>query len=230
MERDPELEHDDGQHLMEFAGRACYQSFGKTNPKTATNEGYLRNILVQKHESVLEHMSVSFYIEGVSRSLTHELVRHRHFSYSQLSQRYVDSADVAFVIPPAYEGDQEAIIDLGLLAGTAIGAYNRRVQRGMAQGKTRKQAREAARAVLPNETETKLVVTGNLRAWKEFLVKRDNPAADREIQRLAREIRDQLELAACNVFSEPAREAWDDSAKQEAPQPQKMSNGEVLAG
>src|SRR5262249_12043524 len=80
---------DGGQALAEFAGRACYQSWRKPNPSTATNAGYLRHILEVGHMSVLEHGSVSFYITGISRSLTHELIRHRHFSYSQLSQRSV---------------------------------------------------------------------------------------------------------------------------------------------
>lgn len=75
--------------LVEFAGRACYQSWSKPNPKTATNAGYIKHIIDVGHFSVLEHASVSFYITGLSRSCTHELIRHRHFSYSQLSQRYV---------------------------------------------------------------------------------------------------------------------------------------------
>ena len=75
---------DGGQALAEFAGRACYQSWSKPNPVTATNAGYLRHILEVGHLSVLEHGTVSFYLTGVSRSLTHELIRHRHFSYSQL--------------------------------------------------------------------------------------------------------------------------------------------------
>jgi len=75
----------DGEALVEFAGRACYQSFHKPNPKTASNEGYLAHILETGHGSVLEHASVSIYITGVSRSFTHELIRHRHFSFSELS-------------------------------------------------------------------------------------------------------------------------------------------------
>ena len=77
-----------GQALAEFAGRACYESWSKPNPATATNAGYLRHILEVGHLSVLEHGTVTMYLRGVSRSLTHELIRHRHFSYSQLSQRY----------------------------------------------------------------------------------------------------------------------------------------------
>src|SRR5690554_5126308 len=81
---------DGAEALSEFAGRACYQAWERPNPKTAHNVDYLANILKQGHESVLEHGSVSFYIEGVSRSLTHELIRHRHLSFSELSQRYVN--------------------------------------------------------------------------------------------------------------------------------------------
>src|SRR3954454_13546884 len=70
-----------GEALAEFAGRACYQSWSKPNPSTSTNAGYLRHILEVGHLSVLEHGSVTFYLTGISRSLTHELIRHRHFSY-----------------------------------------------------------------------------------------------------------------------------------------------------
>ena len=100
-------ETDGGQALVEFAGRACYQSWSKPNPKTATNAGYLQHIIDVGHFSVLEHASVSFYITGISRSCTHELIRHRHFSYSQLSQRYVPENESQIVVPPGMEGDDE---------------------------------------------------------------------------------------------------------------------------
>ena len=96
-----------GPALVEFAGRACYQSWSKPNPRTATNAGYLRHIIDVGHFSVLEHASVSFYITGISRSCTHELIRHRHFSYSQLSQRYVPEHDSQVVVPPGMEDDPE---------------------------------------------------------------------------------------------------------------------------
>src|SRR3954465_13830213 len=96
-----------GQALAECAGRACYQSWGKPNPATATNAGYLRHILEVGHLSVLEHGSVSFYLSGVSRSLTPERVRPRHFSYSQLSQRYVPERDAAMVEPAVIAEDPE---------------------------------------------------------------------------------------------------------------------------
>src|SRR5262245_62265627 len=94
-----------GEALAEFAGRACYQSWHKPNPSTATNAGYLRHILEVGHLSVLEHGSVTFYISGISRSLTHELIRHRHFSYSQLSHRYVQVSDAGMVDPDVEAGE-----------------------------------------------------------------------------------------------------------------------------
>src|SRR5215813_5137044 len=96
-----------GQALAEFAGRACYQSWSKPNPATASNAGYLAHILEVGHLSVLEHGTVTFYLSGVSRSFTHELIRHRHFSYSQLSQRYVPERNAALVEPAAIAADPE---------------------------------------------------------------------------------------------------------------------------
>src|SRR5256885_1822934 len=94
----------DGERLAEFAGRLCYMS--QHNPAGRSTRDYLENIKKQGHGSVLEHANYSLLLEGVSRSLTHELVRHRAgFAYSQLSQRYVDESDANFVVPPAIVGD-----------------------------------------------------------------------------------------------------------------------------
>src|SRR4029453_3534189 len=114
---------DGGQALAEFAGRACYQSWRKPNPATATNAGYLRHILDVGHLSVLEHGSVTFYLTGVSRSLTHELIRHRHFSYSQLSQRYVPERDAAMVEPDIIAADPELHERFLAATDAALGAY-----------------------------------------------------------------------------------------------------------
>src|SRR5512138_3142178 len=95
----------DGERLAEFAGRLCYMS--QHNPAKRTTADYLENIKKQAHGSVLEHANYSLLLEGVSRSLTHELVRHRAgFAYSQLSQRYVDESVADFVVPPAVIGDE----------------------------------------------------------------------------------------------------------------------------
>src|SRR5919109_3482638 len=98
-------ESTDGEKLAEFAGRLCYMS--QKNPANRATREYLENIKKQGHGSVLEHANYSLLLEGVSRSLTHELVRHRAgFAYSQLSQRYVDESDASFVVPPAIIGDE----------------------------------------------------------------------------------------------------------------------------
>lgn len=195
-----------GQDLAEFAGRACYQSWDRPNPATATNVDYLAHILDVGHESVLEHGSVSVYIEGVSRSLTHELVRHRHFSYSQLSQRYVDETnrDELPVIPPIFCDDRYAEDIIHQTWGTTLAAYDDLVARAVYKGANRKQAREAARSVLMNATETKIVVTGNYRAWRHFFIMRGSEFADAEIRQLALALFAELsESEECgNVFQD----------------------------
>lgn len=189
--------------LAEFAGRACYQSWDRPNPKTARNDLYLENILLQQHFSVLEHATATFYIEGISRSLTHELVRHRHFSYSQLSQRFVDESNVEFVMPPAIRNAEDVNLNgFDEFRDMVLEAYTDLVEQLQKKGLPRKQAREAARAVLPNMTETKIVVTGNHRAWREFLSKRLSPGADAEIQILAIEILRQLKELAPSTYQD----------------------------
>ncbi|WP_322860045.1 FAD-dependent thymidylate synthase [Mycobacterium europaeum] len=201
---------DGGPALVEFAGRACYQSWSKPNPKTATNAGYIKHIIDVGHFSVLEHASVSFYITGISRSLTHELIRHRHFSYSQLSQRYVPEGDSRVVVPPGMEDDPELRQILTEAADAGRAAYTEllgKLEAKLAAGQPnavlrRKQARQAARAVLPNATETRVVVTGNYRAWRHFIAMRASEHADVEIRRLAIECLRQLAGAAPAVFAD----------------------------
>jgi thymidylate synthase (FAD) len=192
----------DGALLVEFAGRGCYDSFEKPNPKTRSNVDYLGHIEEVGHWSVMEHATVTFYIKGVSRSLTHELVRHRHQSPSQLSQRFVVlKPDVMvrsiedFVVPPLYEHptDTDAAMILMDLWEAAIEAYEKLLPIGERRAKelgltgtlAKKRAREAARAVLPNMTPTAITLTGNHRAWRDMLLKRLQPEADLEISRLA---------------------------------------------
>jgi thymidylate synthase (FAD) len=198
-----------GEALAEFAGRACYQSWKKPNPATATNAGYLRHILEVGHLSVLEHGSVTFYITGISRSLTHELIRHRHFSYSQLSQRYVPERDAAMVEPDVIAADPELHKKFVAATEASVQAYTELLE-GLEQRFAdvqnatlrRKQARQAARAVLPNATETRIVVTGNYRAWRHFIAMRATEHADVEIRELAVECLRQLQRVAANVFGD----------------------------
>ena len=188
----------DAAALAEFAGRACYASWHKPNPATATNEGYLEHIIDVGHFSVVEHGSVTFYIDGVSRSLTHELIRHRHHSYSQLSQRYVVAKPGDRpVTPPLFYANPDAAVILSTLWNAAVQSYDALVRlaesalmrEGVDPATARKEAREAARSVLPNMTPTAIVVTGNHRAWREFVQKRAILAADAEIR-----------IAACTIF------------------------------
>ena len=238
-----ETDAEGGQALAEAAGRSCYQSWRRANPATATNAGYLAHILEVGHLSVLEHGSVTFYFTGVSRSFTHELIRHRHFSYSQLSQRYVPERDAAMVEPAVIAADPELHKRFVAAAEASVAAYNDLLEGlerhyrehppqslhrptaylpGPPEGRescrecgepwpcsdapgvtaTKKAARQAARAVLPNATETRIVVTGNYRAWRHFIAMRATEAADVEIRELAVECLRQLQRVAPNVFAD----------------------------
>lgn len=201
---------DGGQALAEFAGRACYESWHKPNPATATNAGYLRHILQVGHLSVLEHGTVTFYLRGVSRSLTHELIRHRHFSYSQLSQRYAPSGSADMVEPDVIAADPDLHARFVAATDASLAAYRELLvglEEHFAAGGTsatlrRKQARQAARSVLPNATETRIVVTGNYRAWRHFIAMRASEHADVEIRALAVNCLRELQRIAPNVFSD----------------------------
>lgn len=175
--------------LAEFAGRNCYLSFERPNPKTRANDDYLGHILEIGHESVLEHASATFLIDA-SRSVLAELERHRHLSFSVVSQRYVDAKKLGVHFPPAIRdlGDEDQLEALSILSNAAVAsgdAYGELVDLFTSAGKPRKQAREAARAVLPNMTSSPMLVTGNHRAWRYVLKARWHEAADAEIRELA---------------------------------------------
>lgn len=210
-----------GQAVAELAGRACYQSWSRPREATATNAGYLAHILETGHFSVLEHGTASFYFTGISRSCTHELIRHRHFSYSQLSQRFVPAAE-AFeqpVIPPLFEASAEAQEVLQRANLAAHDAYEDLMSiaedlipaevTGTAR---RKRAREASRAALLNATETQIVVTGNYRAWRHFIALRASEHADAEIRELAVMVLGSLRNVAGNVFSDFVLAQLDDGS------------------
>jgi thymidylate synthase (FAD) len=208
-----------GEALAEFAGRLCYLSFGedaglegghRSIPGRTTNQAYLGNILGVKHGSVLEHAVWSLLIEGVSRSLTHELVRHRAgFGFSQLSQRYVDESDIGFVLPPEIEEGTPAFEIWKRACGSSLDGYRELLAETTTQvgdsgpaTMRKKRARQAARSVLPNCAETKLVVTGNARAWRHFCEMRGSPTADVEIRRLALAVLRNLQDEAPHIFGD----------------------------
>lgn len=181
-----------GEALAEIAGRLCYQSF--QSPRPGGNEAYLKHILEVGHGSVLEHAVFNFIFTGISRSLTHELIRHRHMSYSQLSQRFYNESDAAMVVPPALVDDVRNQTASGIIwlnsVCSAIDSYKRLLMFLSSESKdqttaAKKSIREAARSVLPNATETMIFVTANVRAIRNFLEQRGSYHADAEIRRLA---------------------------------------------
>jgi thymidylate synthase (FAD) len=194
----------DSDALGEAAGRICYKSFGRPNPDTASNVGYLRNILGQGHYSVLEHASVTFLVQGVSRALLAELTRHRHLSFSVVSQRYVSYAETDPVVPPALNADETHL--LACAYDEALETYEELTARLVARGLKRKAAREAARAVLPNAAPVDMVVSGNLRAWRDVLGKRHSVHADAEIQEFAALVLGHLRSIAPNSVQDIGEE------------------------
>src|ERR671913_2263177 len=115
-------ESSDGERIAEFAGRLCYMS--QHNPAGRSTAEYLENILKQGHGSVFEHSTYVVLIEGISRSCSHELIRHRAgWGYSQLSQRYVDESHAAFVMPPAIMGDSALEAEWTAQVESAQAAY-----------------------------------------------------------------------------------------------------------
>lgn len=182
-----------GEILAELAGRTCYMSFGKGRK---TNAEYLGRIISSHHGSVLEHVVWNFLVAGISRSLTHELIRHRAgWGYSQLSQRYVDESEAKYVVPPFYREHEElyarwldaiemahrAYVDLA----EATEPYVEELHPEMTATDRRKIVRQSARSVLPNACETKIFITANGRALRHFFEMRGSIHADAEIRELA---------------------------------------------
>jgi len=197
-----------GERLAEFAGRICYMS--QHNPASRSTAEYLENIKKQGHGSVLEHAVYVLLIEGISRSCSHELVRHRAgFGYSQLSQRYVDESHAAFVMPPAINGDvaleaawERSVADAQAAYVGAVTALMERYAWIEDKVHRRKMAREAARSVLPNATEVKIVVSANARAWRTMLELRCGEGAELEIRRMAIACLRVLQSEANALFSD----------------------------
>lgn len=180
--------------LTEFGGRHCYRSWEKGRG----HEEYIQNILEMAHGSVLEHGSVTFAISGVSRTFSHELVRHRAgIAISQESQRYVDSSNIKFVVPPlmreAFLGNERQRLEYERMHEHVLEQYRvlqealemQAHEYGYTGTMAKKRANEAARSVLPNNAETRMVWTANARALRHICELRGSEGADLEMRGFA---------------------------------------------
>lgn len=198
--------------LSETAGRLCYLSYAK--PRPGGNAAYLEHIKESGHGSVLEHSVWTLLIAGVSRSLTHEFIRHRAgVSPSQVSQRYVDESVAEYVEPAIIAENPELHqiwLDAMTYAHTAYKALAHRLyfkfdNTNMGYTERRKAARQAARSVLPNATETKVAITANARALRNVLEQRGSRYAEPEIRKLANVMLDVLQTESPNLFGDYQR-------------------------
>ena len=211
----------DPERLVATAAKLCYSSSdieslrdGLTDEKT---ESFIDMLASIGHESVMEHVSFTFGIEGVSRACTHQLVRHRIASYSQKSQRYVNENGFEFITPPAIEELPEAKSEYDRVIAEITDSYakiaelltEKHTKELTAQGldektarsKASKLANEDARFILPNACETKIVVTMNVRSLFNFFRHRCCNRAQWEIRAVANEMLRQCLEVAPHIFS-----------------------------
>jgi thymidylate synthase (FAD) len=188
-----------GSQLCKVAGQLCYMSFGRKRSFNEQAERYFTNMKTSGHGSVFEHANFSLLLYGVSRSVTHELVRHRAgISVSQQSQRYVSGRVLRFVERPEYSTDQQlhnlflrridrAAHEYADLTERLLAMQQAGTQILSADARTdlRKKVQQTARSVLPNETEAPIVVTANARAWRHVISMRASMHAETEIRALA---------------------------------------------
>lgn len=200
------------EKIIASAAKLCYSSSGvediMENLTGESTERFLNMLMSYGHESPLEHVSFTFAIEGVSRSLTHQLVRHRIASYSQQSQRYVKLNQFEYIIPPEIEKDEKAREIFINSMKQSQKAYDdladilkdKYINQGMTSINAEKKAIEDARYVFPNACETKIIVTMNARSLTNFFKHRCCNRAQWEIRALAEEMLFQVKKVAPVLF------------------------------
>ncbi|HRU96107.1 MAG TPA: FAD-dependent thymidylate synthase [Ruminococcus sp.] len=208
------------EKIVATAAKLCYSSSDISSLKEGLTEDKTRSFIEMLasigHESVFEHVSFTFGIEGISRACSHQLVRHRIASYSQKSQRYVNENGFEFITPPEIEELPEAKAEFDRLMEQIKESYDKiadlltanHTARLTAEGldektaasKARKLANEDARFVLPNACETKIVVTMNVRSLFNFFEHRCCNRAQWEIRAVAEEMLRLCKEAAPNIF------------------------------
>lgn len=174
----------------------CYDSVPKELDKARK---MIQAIIKSGHESCIEHASITFELSGISRVVTHELVRHRIAAYSQRSQRYVNEKVPEYVIPDELAGNEEATKLYEEAMKNAWDAYQKLQQLGFKN--------EIARYVLPNACQTKICVTMNFRALRNFFKLRCSKRAQPEIRKLAYIMLDKACEIAPSCFSDLRDEA-----------------------
>ncbi len=200
------------EELVEAAGRICYMSFGESQ-SPRSNGDYIHNLIQQGHESVLEHVSWTLLIVGVSRAFTHQLVRHRAgFSFSQLSQQYHEETDATFVEPAhlrqsarALEAWQNAMTvarESYKIILDSLGAAPNGAGVELRKKELNRAIRSAARSVLPNATETKVVVTANARALRHFFTVRGSIPGDVEMREVVAGVFKLVRADAPSLFTD----------------------------
>ncbi len=198
----------DPEGTIAAAAKLCYAESveGLLEQDRASAGKFVRKLFELGHHSPIEHASFTFYIEGVSRAMTHQLVRHRLASYSQRSQRYVGHGDFDYVIPPQLEG--KAVKLEGKSTGAVeyfretmemLGERYRRLNRAL--GGAGESSNEDARYVLPNACETKIFVTMNARELIHFLEQRLCTRAQWEIRGVAEMMLALARKACPSVFN-----------------------------
>ncbi len=180
------------EKVIEKAGRVAHQSFDKEAPDSHIK--FIRMLIKLGHTSVLEHAVASFKISGVSRSLTHQLVRHRIASYTQKSQRYVDESTFEYVIPDKIKENEVASDIYNNFMNYCKETYKKLKEIGI--------PKEDARFVLPNATKTEIVITANLREFRHMISLRGSKEAQWEIRRMFIEILKILKEHAPTVFED----------------------------
>lgn len=188
--------------LSEFGGRICYGARSFANPRQTTQEGYLKESIIDHgHESVIEHVSINFAVAGLSRNVLQELARHRvGVAYSVRSTRFADDM-MEFAIPPLVRGtDRQHSFER--LCELAVGQYEGTVEsiklEGLSKTLEKKRKREAARNILPGALTCDLLFTCNARELRHILQLRTNEHADLSF----REFGYNLFEAASNVIPE----------------------------
>ncbi len=180
------------EKVIEEAGRTSHESFDRMTPESHKN--FIRMLLKLGHESVLEHAVASFRISGVSRSFTHQLVRHRIASYTQKSQRYVNESNFDYVIPDTIAKNDEALKIYDEFMQNCKFVYQDLIKLGI--------PKEDARFILPNATKTEIVLTANFRELRHMIKLRGGKEAQWEIRRVFIEILKILKEHAPTVFED----------------------------